>query len=248
MDLNQFWTEHPKAAIAFSGGVDSAYLLYSAVKAGARVKAYYAKTAFQPQFELEDAVKLAESVGAEMEVLEIDVLNVPCVAENPKNRCYYCKKALFSAISGAAKGDGFDLILDGTNASDDAGDRPGMKALSELAVRSPLRECGLTKTEIRRLSKEAGLFTHDKPAYACLATRIPTGEAITREKLARTEDAEDFLRNLGARDFRVRTFHDTARIQVTAEELHLVLENREEIVGRLKQAYSGVLLDLEVRA
>ena len=87
MDLNQFWTEHPKAAIAFSGGVDFAYLLYSAVKAGARVKAYYAKTAFQPQFELEDAVKLAESVGAEMEVLEIDVLNVPCVAENPKNRC-----------------------------------------------------------------------------------------------------------------------------------------------------------------
>ena len=247
MDLKQFWTEHPKAAIAFSGGVDSAYLLYSAVKAGARVKAYYAKTAFQPRFELEDAVRLAENVGAEMEVLEIDVLGVPCVAENPKNRCYYCKKALFSSISAAAKEDGFDLILDGTNASDDAGDRPGMKALAELAVRSPLRECGLTKEEIRRRSKEAGLFTHDKPAYAGLATRIPTGETIPREKLARTEDAEDFLRNLGLRDFRVRTFHDTARIQVTAEELSLVLENREKITDRLKQAYSGVLLDLEVR-
>ena len=248
MDLKQFWTEHPKAAIAFSGGVDSAYLLYSAVKAGARVKAYYAKTAFQPQFELEDAVRLAENVGAEMEVLEIDVLNVPCVAENPKNRCYYCKKALFSAISAAAEADGFDLILDGTNASDDAGDRPGMKALGELAVRSPLRECGLTKEEIRCRSKEAGLFTHDKPAYACLATRIPTGEVITREKLARTEEAEDFLRTLGLRDFRVRTFHDTARVQVVADELGIVLENREKIVNRLKRVYSGVLLDLEVRA
>ena len=247
MDLKQFWTEHPKAAIAFSGGVDSAYLLYSAVKAGARVKAYYAKTAFQPRFELEDAVRLAENVGAEMEVLEIDVLGVPCVAENPKNRCYYCKKALFSSISAAAKEDGFDLILDGTNASDDAGDRPGMKALGELAVRSPLRECGLTKDEIRRLSKEAGLFTHDKPAYACLATRIPTGEIITREKLARTEETEDFLRNLGLRDFRVRSMGDTAMLQVTEKDLETVLRSRETVLTELKKHYRIVLLDLEVR-
>ena len=247
MDLAQFWEQHPRAAIAFSGGVDSAYLLYSAVHSGVAVKAYYAKTAFQPQFELEDAKKLAAQLGAEMEILSLDVLSVPHVAENPANRCYYCKKALFSVLSAAAHRDGFQLLLDGTNASDQAGDRPGMQALADLSVRSPLRECGLTKAVIRRLSKEAGLFTHDKPAYACLATRIPTGDIITAQKLQRTEEAEGFLHSLGLRDFRVRTLGDTARIQVPAADLQTVLQNREAILDRLKQRYSGVLLDLEVR-
>ena len=247
MNLSQFWKENPKAAIAFSGGVDSAYLLYSATQSGAKVKAYYAKTAFQPAFELADAKKLANQLGAEMEILSIDVLSVPHVAENPKNRCYYCKTAIFSAISAAAKADGFDLLLDGTNASDEASDRPGMQALKELSVRSPLREYGLTKKEIRRLSKEAGLFTYDKPAYACLATRIPTGDTITPEKLSRTEEAEGYLHSLGLRDFRVRTLGDSARIQVTESDLETVLKNREAIVSHLKALYSGVMLDLEVR-
>ena len=247
MNLTQFWQTNPKAAIAFSGGVDSAYLLYSAVQSGAEVKAYYAKTAFQPAFELEDAKKLANQLGARMEILSLDVLSVPNVAENPKNRCYYCKTALFSAISAAAKKDGFSLLLDGTNASDEVSDRPGMQALRELCVRSPLRECGLTKPEIRRLSKEAGLFTHDKPAYACLATRIPSGDVITPEKLARTEEAEGYLHTLGLRDFRVRTLGDTARIQVTESDLQTVLKNRAAIFSHLKKLYSGVVLDLEVR-
>ena len=247
MNLSQFWKENPKAAIAFSGGVDSAYLLYSATQSGAKVKAYYAKTAFQPAFELADAKKLANQLGAEMEILSIDVLSVPHVAENPKNRCYYCKTAIFSAISAAAKADGFDLLLDGTNASDEASDRPGMQALKELSVRSPLRKCGLTKKEIRRLSKEAGLFTYGKPAYACLATRIPTGDTITPEKLSRTEVAEGYLHSLGLRDFRVRTLGDSARIQVTESDLETVLKNREAIVSHLKALYSGVMLDLEVR-
>lgn len=247
MNLTQFWQANPKAAIAFSGGVDSAYLLYSAVRSGADVKAYYAKTAFQPAFELEDAKKLAAQLGAQMEILTLDVLSVPKVVENPQNRCYYCKTALFSAMTAAAKKDGFTLILDGTNASDEAADRPGMQALRELSVRSPLRECGLTKKEIRRLSKEAGLFTHDKPAYACLATRIPTGDTITSEKLARTEEAEGFLHSLGLRDFRVRTLGDIARIQVTESDLETVLKNREVILAHLKKLYSGVVLDLEVR-
>lgn len=247
MNLTQFWQANPKAAIAFSGGVDSAYLLYSAVQSGADVKAYYAKTAFQPAFELEDAKKLAAQLGAQMEILTLDVLSVPKVVGNPQNRCYYCKTALFSAMTAAAKKDGFTLILDGTNASDEAADRPGMQALRELSVRSPLRECGLTKKEIRRLSKEAGLFTHDKPAYACLATRIPTGDTITSEKLARTEEAEGFLHSLGLRDFRVRTLGNLARIQVTESDLETVLKNREVILAHLKKLYSGVVLDLEVR-
>lgn len=247
MTLTRFWKENPKAAIAFSGGVDSAYLLCSALRSGAEVKAYYAKTAFQPAFELEDAKKLANQLGAEMEILSMDILSVPNVAENPDNRCYYCKKALFTAICSAARRDGFTLILDGTNASDEVSDRPGMQALTELSVRSPLRECGLTKQEIRKLSKEAGLFTHSKPAYACLATRIPTGDTITPEKLSRTEDAETYLHSLGLRDFRVRTLGDTARLQVTKADLEIVLNYRESILSHLKKLYSGVTLDLEVR-
>lgn len=247
MTLNEFWKENPKAAIAFSGGVDSSYLLYTAVRAGAKVTAYYADSAFQPTFEREDALRLAKDVGAELKILPLSVLEVPKVAENPANRCYYCKRAIFSALIAAAAADGYDLILDGTNASDQVSDRPGMEALRELSVRSPLRECGLTKSEIRELSRQAGLFTWDKPAYACLATRVPAGETITAEKLEKTEKAEDFLRSLGLRDFRVRLLKGCARIQVPEGQLELVLRNRETILERLKRWYAGVVLDLEVR-
>ena len=247
MELERFFAENPRAAVAFSGGADSAYLLYAAVKAGANVKAYYVKTAFQPQFELEDAKKLAGELGTPMQVLPLDILCDQAVKANPPDRCYHCKKRIFSAIRAAAAQDGFSVLLDGTNASDDAGDRPGIRALEELSVRSPLREAGLTKAEIRRLSKEAGLFTHDKPAYACLATRIPTGETITAEKLRRTEWAETYLAGLGLRDFRVRAMGNTAKLQVRASDLNLVVTHREQITAELGKAYEGVLLDLEVR-
>lgn len=247
MELEQFFKQNSRAAIAFSGGVDSAYLLYAAVNCGAKVKAYYVKTAFQPQFELEDALKLAEQLHAEMEVLQLDVLCKPKVVENPADRCYHCKREIMSAILSAAKKDGFQLLLDGTNASDDTADRPGMRALEELCIRSPLRECGLTKPEIRSRSKAAGLFTHDKPAYACLATRIPTGETITAEKLQRTEAAETYLSSLGLRDFRVRYQAGAAKLQVTEADLQRVLSSRRRITEELKKYYSSVLLDLEVR-
>lgn len=247
MGLKSFFEEHPNVAIAFSGGVDSAYLLYAAARSGARVKAYYVKSAFQPQFELDDAKALAAQLDIQLKVLPLDILCDPTVTANPEDRCYHCKKAILQTILTAAKADGFDLLLDGTNASDDSLDRPGMKVLEELTIRSPLRECGLTKAEIRRLSREAGLFTHDKPAYACLATRIPTGEVITAEKLQRTEAAEDYLSSLGFRDFRIRSFGNAAKIQVAASDLPKILAQRGSIVKNLKQAYTDVLLDLEVR-
>ena len=245
--LKAFFEENPKLALAFSGGVDSAYLLYAAVSFGADVKAYYVKTPFQPEFEYEDALRLANQLGAEMVTIHLDVLSDDAITENPKNRCYFCKKRIFNAILEQAKRDGYSLIIDGTNASDDAADRPGMAALKELEVRSPLRECGLTKEEIRRLSKDAGLFTHDKPAYACLATRIPTGTPITAEKLAITEQNEGFLRSLGFKDFRIRFMGTGAKLQVSQQELPLLLENRETILKKLKNDYTEVLLDLEVR-
>ena len=247
MTLEQFFKENKRVAIAFSGGVDSAYLLYAAIQSNIDAKAYFVKSAFQPQFELENAVTLASQMGARMEVLEVDVLCKENITANPADRCYHCKKVIFETIAEAATKDGYPLLIDGTNASDDSADRPGMKALTELSVRSPLRECGLTKDEIRRLSKEAGLFTWDKPAYACLATRIPTSEAITLEKLRRTETAENFLTSQGFVDFRIRSKDDAAKIQVTARDLPKIIENREAVFEELKRYYKEVTLDLEVR-
>ena len=247
MELTRFFTEHPKAAIAFSGGVDSAYLLYAAIRAGADVTAYCACTEFQPRFELEDAMALASSLGARLVFLRLSALEDETIVSNPENRCYFCKRRIFSAILKRAESDGYDLLLDGTNASDDLSQRPGSRALAELSVRSPLLEAGLTKAEIRRLSREAGLPTWDKPAYACLATRIPAGEPITREALARTERAESYLSSLGFRDFRVRARGNGALLQVRQEDLPLVLSRREEIVNTLKSDYVSVTLDLEVR-
>ena len=247
MNLKAFFEENSKVALAFSGGVDSAYLLYAAVSFGADVKAYYVKTPFQPAFEYEDALRLSRELGAEMVSIHLDVLSDNSIAENPKNRCYFCKKRIFNAILEQARADGYTLVIDGTNASDDASDRPGMVALKELSVRSPLRECGLTKAEIRKLSKEANLFTYDKPAYACLATRIPTGTPITAEKLAITERNEGFLRSLGFTDFRIRFMGTAAKLQIAEKELPLLFANRETIWKALKNDYTDVLLDLEVR-
>lgn len=247
MTLQDFFTSHPETALAFSGGVDSAYLLYAAKKYGKKVRAYYVKSEFQPRFELDDAIRLARELDADMTVLELSALRVPHVEENPSNRCYYCKKAIFTLIARTARSDGFALLLDGTNASDDAQDRPGMQALAELSVRSPLRECQLTKAQIRQFSKEAGLFTWDKPAYACLATRIPSGEAITAEKLRITEKAEEELFSLGFSDFRIRWQDGCARIQLPEPQIKLLLDRREEVLNRLKNYYKSISLDLEVR-
>ena len=247
MTLADYFHAHPRAALAFSGGVDSAYLLWAGRHWGCDLTAYYVRTAFQPEFEFRDARRLAEAVGVPMVVVEADILSVPLAAANGPDRCYHCKKALFTKLWEQARRDGHTLLLDGTNASDDAGDRPGMKALRELAVESPLRLCGLTKADVRAASKEAGLFTWDKPAYACLATRILTGEEITVKKLAAVEEAEDWMASLGFTDFRVRTSEGQARLQIRESQWPLLWEHRAEILEKLKENYRTVSLDLEVR-
>ena len=247
MELRDFFQECPKVALGFSGGVDSAYLLYAALDHGAQVRPYFSKTAFQPQFELEDARRLCAQLGVELTVLELDVLQIPGVAENPPDRCYHCKRALFGRLRQQAQADGYTVLIDGTNASDDAGDRPGMRALGELSVRSPLRECGITKAQVRALSKEAGLFTWAKPAYACLATRVPTGEAITPETLRKVEAAEEALFSLGYSDLRVRVFHGAARLQLPGQQLEQAAKEREAISQALAPWFDTVLLDLKER-
>lgn len=248
MTLEEFFRSVPRAALAFSGGTDSAFLMWAAKHYGCDLKAYYVNTAFQPEFELEDARRLSEELSVPMKIVEKDILAVPEAAENGPRRCYYCKQAIFTALWEAARADGYTVLLDGTNASDDAADRPGMQALRELSVRSPLRECGITKPEIRRLSQEAGLFTWEKPAYACLATRIPAGTRIVDEDLKRVESAENMLAGLGFRDFRVRMYHGGARLQVTEEQLALALEKRLEIVSGLREMFPAVMLDMEPRS
>ena len=248
MNLQDFFRDHRSAALAFSGGVDSAYLLYAGMRFGCDLHAYYVKSEFQPQFELEDAKRLVRMLHARMTVIELSVLSCDDVVQNGPRRCYYCKQQIFSQIAAAAEADGYSVLLDGTNASDDVDDRPGMKALEELHVISPLRLCGLPKEEIRRLSKEAGLFTWNKPAYACLATRIPAGTPITREDLSVTEQAEGLLAAAGFSDFRIRKAGDSARLEVPAAQIPLVLERRQEILSKLKPYYRYITLNLEGRA
>ena len=241
MTLQEFFNDHPKAALAFSGGTDSAYLLHAARSCGADVRPYFVQTPFQPEFELEDAKRLAP----DLTVLSLDILSVPNVANNPENRCYFCKKALFSHLKAQAESDGYPILLDGTNASDQWEDRAGMRALEELGVLSPLRLCGLTKEEIRARSKEAGLFTWDKPAYACLATRVPTGTEITVELLQRVEKSEEILRKMGYFDLRIRLFHGAARVQLPENQL----KNADIFAIReaLSPYFDHILLDLRGR-
>lgn len=248
IDLETFFKEHPSVAIAFSGGVDSAYLLAEALKYAHRVQPYYVKSEFQPEFELEDAKRLCKELGCTMKILYLDALSDESVRKNPANRCYYCKKRIMGCIKAEARKDGFDIILDGTNASDDSQDRPGMKVLLEEHIYSPLRDAGLTKRKIRERSKELGLFTWNKSAYACLATRVPTGVEITKEILDSTEKSEGYLANIGFKDFRIRYLNGYAKLEIRKEDFPLLISNQDDIYSYLMQFYpKGVLLDLKVR-
>lgn len=190
--LEAFFARVPRFAVAFSGGTDSAYLLAAALVAGCEVRAYLVNTAFQPAFELEDARTVAACLGVPLAVVEADVLAQDDICANPPDRCRLCKRFIFGAIAEAAQRDGFTVLVDGTNASDDPARRPGFRALAEASVVSPLRRAGMTKTDVRAASRALALsqgrdsdaFLADKPRFACLAVHVPAGERITRESLA----------------------------------------------------------------
>jgi uncharacterized protein len=247
MTLKDFFTEHTSVALAFSGGTDSSYLLYAALSHGATVKPYFIKSAFQPEFEFKDALELAEKLHTTVTVIEHDVLTHDLIASNPKDRCYHCKTALFSLLKAQALADGFSVLMDGTNASDSYEDRPGMRALEELSVLSPLRDCGITKDQVRALSQEAGLFTWNKPAYACLATRVPTDTRLTHSLLKRVELSEDALFKLGFSDFRVRVEGNGARLELPSVQMYKALDLRVSIMEALGPYFAKVTLDLTGR-
>ena len=246
MTLQDFFTENPAVAVALSGGVDSAYLLHAAARWARQVRAYCIASPFQPRFEIETAAQLAESAGVALSLIELDVLSVPDAAANGPERCYHCKKALFTALTEAARADGFPLVVDGTNASDAEDDRPGMRALRELGVRSPLRECGLSKNRIRQLAREAGIAVWDRPSYACLATRVATGQPITKELLRRIEQAENALFAMGFSDFRLRVRGNAALLQLPVEQ-HPAARQRWQELEHLLSTFDNVTLDSQPR-
>ena len=248
MNLVEYLTSLGNIAVALSGGVDSSYLAYAAKQSGIPCKAYTVKSQFVPQFELNDAKKIAEFIDIPLEIIDIDVLAHDDVTSNPDNRCYYCKHHVFTTINEYAKRDGFTVVCDGTNASDDIDDRPGMRAIAELSVKSPLRDCGLTKSVIRKLAQQANLFTWNKPSYACLATRFQAGQRITSHDLEHIELAEKYLFSLDLSDFRVRLIGNNAKIQVPENQIAIVIKNRIEILTYLKSMFDDVVLDLEVRS
>ena len=247
MELKEFFKTYNRVALGFSGGADSAYLLSAGLGFGADIKPYFVKSAFQPEFELRDAERLCAELGVELSVIELNVLSDERIKSNSPERCYYCKKSIFSIIKKQAEADGYETVIDGTNASDSFDDRPGMRAIQELGILSPLRLCGITKAELRSLSREAGVFTWDKPSYSCLATRIAAGEEITADTLSRIEAGEKCLFEMGFSDFRLRTADGKAKLQVKAEQAEKAKEAFGEITEKLSIYFSGITLDSEYR-
>ncbi|MGP3560719.1 ATP-dependent sacrificial sulfur transferase LarE [Geobacillus subterraneus] len=234
--------------VAFSGGVDSTFLLKAAVDTlGAdHVLAVTADSETYPSSELEEAKRLAKWIGAPHEIIETSELAIPGYAENSKNRCYFCKSSLFDHLIPLMEAKGFQNVVYGVIADDANEYRPGMKAAKERGVRGPLQEANLYKKEIRELSRRLGLPTWDKPSFACLSSRIAYGESITVEKLTRVEKAEQFLRQtFQIRQVRVRTHQEIARIEVEPNDMAVILAHRDRIAKQLQTyGYQYVTLDL----
>ncbi|MDD1747363.1 MAG: ATP-dependent sacrificial sulfur transferase LarE [Methanomassiliicoccales archaeon] len=245
--LKSMLREWGSVGVAYSGGADSAFLLKVAHDAlEGKVVGLMALPRSLPQREREAGLRLARSLGAKVVQVEVDELNVERFASNPLDRCYHCKRHILERIIEAAKAEGLAQVVDGVNSDDLESHSHGMRAAEELGVRSPLAEVGLTKEEIRSLSRELGLATADKPHSACLSTRIPYGERITPGKLRQLETAEDALKDLGLGQLRVRHHGDVARIEVMPEDFSKVLATRTLIVKQLKAAgFRFVCLDLE---
>jgi uncharacterized protein len=234
-------------AVAFSGGVDSTFLLKVAHDTlGLRCVAVTVRSCLFPGREISEAAGFCAKEGVRQLMVDADGVFIEGIAHNPPDRCYICKRGLFGLMLNAAAAEGMSAVCEGSN-TDDLGDyRPGLRAVAELGIQSPLRSCGLSKREIRALSAELGLSTADKPSLACLASRIPYGEKITAEKLGMVERAEDFLRDAGFRQVRVRVHGDVARIEVEPGRLASVLEMRGQITDALKGfGFSYVSLDLQ---
>lgn len=242
MTLKEFFIEHKRVALAFSGGVDSALLFCVAKKYNVDFSAYFVHSEFQPAFEVDDVIRVAKDLDMPVKIIDVSVLGDENIARNPQNRCYYCKRKIFGVICDRARADGYDVVIDGTNASDDVLDRPGMRALKEYGVLSPLRLCGLTKDDVRNMSKDEGLFTWNKPSYSCLATRVYHGERITKEKLDKIEKGEKTLFDIGFSNFRLRVRDNVATLEIDEKDKDLYEINKDRIADILSAMFDEIKL------
>ncbi len=236
-----------RVVVAFSGGVDSTFLLALAIRTLGRenVLAAIGISASLPQRELKDAREIISLLDAKSEFLTTEEIDDPRFSANSPQRCYFCKSDLFGRLLKVAERDGYHAVLSGANADDSCDFRPGLNAGRELGVRNPLMEAELTKDDIRAASKAMELSTWDKPAFACLASRVPYGQKVTTEKLGRIERAEDLLHELGFRQCRVRDHGELARIEVDADRIEDLIGHRDRLVAVLTDlGYSYVTLDL----
>ena len=236
-------------AVAFSAGVDSTFLLYAANEAlNDHVIAVTASSSFFPDRELQEAKAYCEKAGVKHLIANCDVLSIEGVRQNPKDRCYLCKRALFGKIAELAGAQGITTIVEGSNLDDLDDYRPGKKAIEELGVKSPLREAGLSKQEIRDLSESLNIPTFNKPSFACLASRIPYGERITEEKLQMVDYSEQLLLDMGFSQVRVRVHGNVARIELLPKDFGKFMEEsvRETVYSKLKKyGFTYVALDLQ---
>ncbi len=246
--LKEIISKLESVVVAFSGGVDSTLVskvCYDVLKD--KSMAVTARSETYPDFEYKESQKLAKEIGIKHLVIDTSELAIEGFANNPPERCYFCKTELFEKLKDIAKEHGFLNVADGANVDDTKEFRPGLEASRELNVKSPLKEAGLTKKDIREVSKMLNLSNWDKPAYACMSSRFPYGQSITEEKLSMVSEAEKYLRGLGLTQFRVR-HHDTiARIEVLPEEIHILTNSpaRTELTGRFKGiGFTYVTLDL----
>ncbi|MBD3183275.1 ATP-dependent sacrificial sulfur transferase LarE [Candidatus Poribacteria bacterium] len=233
--------------VAFSGGVDSTFLAKIAYDVlGEKAVAVTVESEVHPLWEFKEAKEYADSIGTEHYTIKTRALDIPKFSENPPDRCYYCKREILKILRNFADKKGFKYVIDGTNFSDKGDHRPGMQALAESEARSPLLEAKITKDDIRELSKHFGLPTWNKPSYACLASRFPYGEEITDKKLKTVDKAENVLREMGFVNLRVRHHDQIARIEVAESDMAGVMDNRKQIVEKLKNiGYKYVTLDLQ---
>ena len=234
-------------AVGFSGGVDSAFLLKTAHDIlGDKVIAVTAISPLYTNKEIEESRYFANNIGVQQRFIKSKYEDIEKISKNPVNRCYYCKKNLFSKIKKFAKKENIAFVLDGSNADDVEDYRPGLKAINELGVVSPLIDVGLTKREIRDLSKEMNLDTWNKSESACLASRFPYNTEITKSRLEKIQKAEDFIRELGVKKFRVRFHEEIARIEVPKYNFKIILNHSDEIVKKFKElGFIYITLDIK---
>jgi uncharacterized protein len=247
LKLVNYMKDLGKAAVAFSGGVDSTFLLKAAQEAiGDKVIGITVKSPYIPESEIKDVNAIIDKLGVKHFSLELPIIDE--IKYNPKDRCYICKKNIFKEIIKLAKTNGIHHVLDGTNVDDTKDYRPGMRALEELNVKSPLKELNITKEEIRKFSKELNLPTWNKPSYACLLSRLPYDTKININELKKVEKSEDYLHSIGFKEARVRSYNDMARIEVNKKDISKFLNEDfiEDVVSNLKSyGYRYIALDLE---